>query len=230
MMKSVTWALALAVPLAACSSASGPTFNAYQINPQDGVPTYRVECHGLLQGQGVCTDKAKEICADQPVRPLEPVTPFGRSTDVRTLTFQCGPTPAKPAVAAAAPVAEPAPIVAPVVVKRLDLGGDANFDTDKATLTPAAKRKLDQLVADSRGIAFTHGEISGYTDSRASAVHNLALSQQRADSVAAYLRSRGLQCDGLTVRGFGKDNPVASNATATGRAMNRRVEIRLSQS
>ncbi|MFX7832934.1 OmpA family protein, partial [Acinetobacter baumannii] len=75
-----------------------------------------------------------------------------------------------------------------------------------------------------------HGEISGFTDSRASAAHNLALSQRRADSVAAYLREHGLQCDDLIVRGFGKDSPVASNATAAGRAMNRRVEIRLIQS
>ncbi|NMV38233.1 OmpA family protein [Ralstonia insidiosa] len=228
MKTSAIWVLTLAVPLAACSSASGPTFNAYQVNPQDGVPTYRVECHGLLQGQSVCTDKAREMCGDQPVRPLEPVTPFGRSTDVRTLTFQCGPAPAKP-VAATEPAPAPVPVATPVVVKRLDLGGDANFDTDQATLTPVAKRKLDQLVADSRGITFKHGEISGFTDSRASAAHNLALSQRRADSVAAYLRGQGLQCDDLIVRGFGKDSPVASNATAAGRAMNRRVEIRLIQ-
>ncbi|NWK46152.1 OmpA family protein [Ralstonia pickettii] len=229
MMKSALWALAFAVPLAACSSASGPTFNAYQINPQDGVATYRVECHGLLQGQGVCTDKAKEICADQVVRPIEPVTPFGRSTDVRTLTFQCGPAPARP-VTAQPPKTKPAPALVPAAVVKLDLSGDANFDTGKATLTAAAKRKLDQLVGDSRGIVFRHGDISGYTDSRASAAYNLALSQQRADSVAGYLRSQGLQCDDLTVRGFGKDNPAASNATAAGRAMNRRVEIRLSRS
>lgn len=229
MMKSVISALAFAVPLAACSSASGPTFNAYQINAQDGIATYRVECHGLLQGQGVCTDKAKQICVDQVVRPIEPVTPFGRSTDVRTLTFQCGPAPAKP-VTAVPPETRPAAVVVPAAVVKLDLNGDANFDTGKATLTAAAKRKLDQLLADSRGIAFSHGEVSGYTDSRASAAYNLALSQQRAESVAGYLRSRGLQCDDLTVRGFGKENPAASNATASGRAINRRVEIRLSRS
>jgi len=227
MMNPTWYTVALAAALAGCSTASGPTFKAYQVNPQDGQPTYRVECHGLLQGQEVCQKKAQEMCGNQAVRPIEPVTPYGKQeVDVRTLTFQCG----------AAPVAEkprtpqpPAVVVAPVAVKRLELGGDANFDTDKATLTPVAHQRLDKLVADAQGHSFKQVEVDGYTDARGSAAHNMDLSDRRANSVAEYLRAQGLQAGKWSVRGHGKADPVASNATSDGRARNRRVEIGLTE-
>jgi outer membrane protein OmpA-like peptidoglycan-associated protein len=229
-MKTLLFAILPMVVLAACSSASGPTFNAYQVNPQGGQPTYRVECHGLLEGQGVCQDKAREICGDQVVRPIEPVTPYGKEVDVRTLTFQCGAPLANPVEQPAAkPVAQPTPAVGPVTVKRLDLSGDANFETDKAVLTPVAKRKLDALLAETGGQSFRRVEVDGHTDARASVPHNLDLSDRRAQSVAEYLREHGLRSTVWDVRGHGKANPIDSNATAEGRARNRRVEVRLLQ-
>ncbi|WP_179403289.1 hypothetical protein [Burkholderia guangdongensis] len=133
MMKTAVLSpLALALVLAACTSASGPTFNAYQVNPQDGVPTYRVECHGLVESSRVCQDHAREICHDQIVRPIEERARLGHPDDARTLTFQCGALPAESSVDAA-------PVAASVELKHLDLAGDANFEFDRAELTPRAK-------------------------------------------------------------------------------------------
>ena len=69
-------------------------------------------------------------------------------------------------------------------------------------------------------------EVDGYTDSVGSAAHGLALSRKRASAVADLLRSELSGLD-ITVisKGYGEANPVASNATAAGRAKNRRVEI-----
>ena len=66
-------------------------------------------------------------------------------------------------------------------------------------------------------------EIQGYTDSTGSAEYNLHLSQKRAESVRSYLISKGVNPVGLTAKGFGKANPIATNATTEGRAQNRRV-------
>lgn len=212
--------VALTAVLAGCSSSSGPTFNAYQVNPKEGQATYRVECHGLLEGQDVCKKKADEICGDQGVRPVEPVTPYGKTNpDVRTLTFQCGAALVNPV--ALVPAAEP------MVVKRVDLAADANFETDRAELTVAARQKLDKLLAESRDMSFRRIDVDGYTDARASIEYNLDLSNRRAMAVAQYLRDRGLKVEVWAVRGHGKADPIDTNDTAEGRARNRRVEIKL---
>ena len=68
-------------------------------------------------------------------------------------------------------------------------------------------------------------EVAGHTDSSGSAQYNQELSERRANSVAAYLRSRKVQGDRLIVVGGGEAYPVASNDTPAGRQLNRRVEI-----
>ena len=67
--------------------------------------------------------------------------------------------------------------------------------------------------------------IVGHTDSVGSAESNLTLSEQRAESVSAYLNKRGIKSGRLSTRGYGERRPIASNETKTGRAANRRVEI-----
>jgi outer membrane protein OmpA-like peptidoglycan-associated protein len=69
-------------------------------------------------------------------------------------------------------------------------------------------------------------EIRGYTDSIGEEDYNIQLSQRRAESVMAYLISRGIDPVRLTAKGYGSANPVASNDTPQGRAKNRRVEFR----
>jgi outer membrane protein OmpA-like peptidoglycan-associated protein len=74
---------------------------------------------------------------------------------------------------------------------------------------------------------FANVEIQGHTDNRGDAERNRDLSNRRALSVRAYLISRGIAEGRLTARGFGPDRPIESNATARGRAANRRVEFHL---
>lgn len=67
--------------------------------------------------------------------------------------------------------------------------------------------------------------IEGHTDSTGTAVHNQALSEQRAVSVREYLVGKAVAAGRLSTVGFGQTNPVADNATELGRAQNRRVEL-----
>jgi outer membrane protein OmpA-like peptidoglycan-associated protein len=102
---------------------------------------------------------------------------------------------------------------------------DVLFDFGQYTLKPGAKEKLAKIS----GILISHPgltlEVDGHTDSVGSDAVNLKLSEQRADTVRSYLISQGVQPDTITAHGFGKDKPVATNDTAAGRQLNRRVEI-----
>lgn len=101
------------------------------------------------------------------------------------------------------------------------------FELGSARLTAASMRNLDRVVDSLKSQQDIAMEIVGNTDSSGSASYNLTLSQQRANSVRDYLISRGVPGDRLTAKGNGETNPVASNASASGRALNRRVELHL---
>jgi outer membrane protein OmpA-like peptidoglycan-associated protein len=103
--------------------------------------------------------------------------------------------------------------------------GDVLFDTGKAGLNPGASRNLDQLVQFLTEHADRHVEIDGYTDSVGTDSFNQDLSQRRADTVKAVLVSRGIDSERIVSRGYGKEFEVASNSEASGRQLNRRVEI-----
>ena len=102
------------------------------------------------------------------------------------------------------------------------------FATARYTLTTADKKKLDAL-ADTAGS--TRGyilEVTGGTDSVGGADYNYKLSQQRADAVANYLQTaHNIAPHRFYLVGIGKDQAVASNKTASGRAKNRRVQVRV---
>ncbi|HEV8038131.1 MAG TPA: OmpA family protein [Bryobacteraceae bacterium] len=102
---------------------------------------------------------------------------------------------------------------------------DVLFDFNKYTLRPAAREKLAKIS----GIILSHPglrlEVDGYTDSIGSDAYNLKLSDERAGTVQQYLVQQGLAQDNVAAKGFGKDDPVASNDTASGRQLNRRVEL-----
>ncbi len=216
--------------LAGCSTASGPTFNANQIQTATGAQVYRVECHGLFEGVAACVKQAQKICGDKPAYKLETMerlrSPSDDASDPRILTFQCG-APAQPEPAAAE-VPAPAPQPAPEMPRQIDLSGDANFATDSATLTHKAAGTLDEFVAAAQGVTLRQVAVAGYTDSTGSASHNRQLSQRGAESVMQYLKDHGLRSQNYTAQGFGAANPVAPNSTNAGRAKNRRVEIRVS--
>jgi OOP family OmpA-OmpF porin len=102
------------------------------------------------------------------------------------------------------------------------------FGFNKDNLTPKAKQALDQLAGN---IANTKGYIialEGGCDSVGSEEYNYGLSQRRADAVVQYLASKyNVPAHKIYVIGLGKDKPVESNKTASGRADNRRVDVRL---
>jgi len=101
-----------------------------------------------------------------------------------------------------------------------------HFEFNSATLTPAAQEALHQVVRALRSQPGTEVEIAGHTDSRGNDSYNLKLSQGRADSVRAFLIRNGVDAGRLSANGYGEQQPVASNETESGRAQNRRVEMR----
>lgn len=129
-MNKLVLELALSVMvLAACSTASGPTYSASELQPRDGVPTFQVGCHGFLSGPQTCMKAARKICDDQPVRVIDSARAVRDNSDPATLIFHCGAVPA-PVAQTAAPKEQSAP--APV--ERVRLAGDALFATGLATL------------------------------------------------------------------------------------------------
>jgi len=108
----------------------------------------------------------------------------------------------------------------------ITLSGQVLFVTGKSELLPAARDQLDQVATALKDQgSLKPMVVEGYTDSVGSDATNLKLSKDRAESVRAYLVSKGVPSDKISSVGKGKANPVASNDTPEGRANNRRVEI-----
>lgn len=99
------------------------------------------------------------------------------------------------------------------------------FDTGRATLQPGAEPLLAEVLALLKGDPKLRLSIEGHTDNVGDAKANLALSQQRAQAVVAYLVQRGVAAGRLRAVGQGSQVPVADNRTEAGRAKNRRVEL-----
>jgi len=102
---------------------------------------------------------------------------------------------------------------------------DVLFDFGKYTLKPDARERLARVSGILLAYPDLRLEIDGYTDSIGSEQFNLTLSDKRASTVRDYLVTSGVPLDTVAARGMGKSNPIASNDTAAGRKMNRRVEI-----
>jgi outer membrane protein OmpA-like peptidoglycan-associated protein len=108
--------------------------------------------------------------------------------------------------------------------KTLILEG-VNFETGKSALTPESETILNGVAESLVANDTIRVQVTGHTDNTGSLAVNRRLSRARADAVRAYLISKGVAEDRLTARGFGPDQPIASNKTAEGRAQNRRVEL-----
>ena len=109
----------------------------------------------------------------------------------------------------------------------LNMPSGITFDFDKSNLKPEFYPVLDNVARTLQEYNQTVVEVAGHTDSVGSDAYNQKLSEQRANAVASYLQSRGLNRERFIVVGAGESRPVASNDTEAGRAQNRRVEITL---
>lgn len=109
----------------------------------------------------------------------------------------------------------------------LVMPGDITFPTAGSDLKSDFYDVLNSVALVLEEFDKTIIAVTGHTDSRGSDAYNQKLSEQRAQSVAAYLQSRKVQPARFEVIGFGERNPVADNATAVGRSLNRRVELTL---
>jgi outer membrane protein OmpA-like peptidoglycan-associated protein len=102
---------------------------------------------------------------------------------------------------------------------------DVLFDTGKYTLKPNTQISLAKVSGILQAYPGLKLQVEGYTDSVGSDEYNQKLSENRADAVRDFLVSQGVQPDNITATGYGKTKPVADNATASGRAQNRRVNL-----
>ena len=100
-----------------------------------------------------------------------------------------------------------------------------HFDSDSAKLRPDSTPALEAVLGLINNHPGSRWIISGHTDNQGNTVHNQVLSQNRAAAVIAWLKAHGVSPSRLAPEGFGATRPVADNATANGRTLNRRVEI-----
>ncbi|WP_029209532.1 OmpA family protein [Aquimarina agarilytica] len=99
------------------------------------------------------------------------------------------------------------------------------FDTSKSNINAKSEQTLQRLQKILADYADTNISISGHTDSSGAEAYNLQLSKNRAESVAAYLKTHGLDPLRFSVQWYGETKPKYDNSTAEGRSKNRRVEL-----
>ncbi|MEZ8616762.1 OmpA family protein [Vibrio splendidus] len=149
--------------------------------------------------------------------------------------FGTGNTTASAAAAVAVtqapsePITEPAVVVeekmAVVVTKaQTESYSQEMFATNSTELSTDGKIALMPLVEVLKAHPQSSVAVVGHTDSTGAAEYNLMISKKRAAAVAAYIEEQGIEADRITASGEGEENPIASNATAEGRAQNRRVD------
>ena len=174
-------------------------------------------------GDGVTDDT--DACADTPAgeqvdaKGCGPSQRDGDGDGVKDAADRCPSTPAGVEVDG-----EGCQVLFQPTKKTLILEG-VNFETGKATLTPESETILNGVAESLVANDSIRVQVTGHTDNTGSLALNRRLSRGRADAVRTYLISKGVAEDRLTARGFGPDQPVASNKTADGRAQNRRVEL-----
>lgn len=202
--------VAIAVVVAGCSAASGPTFNAYSIDTGDGARTYRVECGGIFESAATCTKIAERICGKKSVQPIQKIDRLRSADDSttapRALIFKCE-----------APTVEAAPVSNVQEAPRIEeftLQTDALFPFDRSSLDsmlPAGKAELDKAIERINSYKeATEITIIGHTDRIGPATVNQALSFARADTVRAYLVAHGVDSSFIIhTQGVGSSQPIS---------------------
>ena len=138
----------------------------------------------------------------------------GCQCDKEILSKAACTAPAPKAAPAPAPAPKAAPAPAPMAAapakEKVTLSADTLFDFDKATLKPAGKQKLDELVSRLAGVDLEVINSTGYTDRLGKEAYNLKLSQRRADAVKAYLVQKGVNANVIKTAGKGEADPVVN--------------------
>jgi outer membrane protein OmpA-like peptidoglycan-associated protein len=101
------------------------------------------------------------------------------------------------------------------------------FDFDKAELLPRSIPELKTLLGYLKDNPSIKAELQGHTDSQGTDEYNLKLSTARAKAVETWLVNNGIKAERLVSKGYGESQPVASNDTETGRALNRRMVMKI---
>ena len=104
---------------------------------------------------------------------------------------------------------------------------NALFAFDKFDINPKAASILDDIAAWMKQNPDLKLELAGHTDSKGSDAYNQTLSEKRAKAVRDFLVQRGVSANSLSYKGYGESEPIATNDTAEGRQLNRRVELRI---
>ncbi|MES1945863.1 outer membrane protein A precursor [Salinisphaera sp. C84B14] len=108
---------------------------------------------------------------------------------------------------------------------KIGVASDASFAVDSATLSGNAQSTFNKIAETLKNYDKTAIHVVGHTDSTGSDEYNMKLSQQRAQAVAQFLTSRGVDSQRVLTWGRGETQPIATNDTEAGRAENRRVDI-----
>ncbi|CAA0120853.1 Outer membrane porin F [BD1-7 clade bacterium] len=103
------------------------------------------------------------------------------------------------------------------------------FESGSSTLKPSSYEELDEIAAALNLYPNVKLAVAAHSDASGAADANLNLSQKRAESVVAYLQGKGVESERMEAKGFGEEQPIASNDNAEGRAKNRRVEFTVEQ-
>ena len=104
-----------------------------------------------------------------------------------------------------------------------------NFATGSATILPESEEQLNNIAAILQAYPNVNVKVGGYTDNTGDRAANRTLSQQRADAVRQALVAKSIDAKRLVAEGYGPDHPVGDNATEDGRAMNRRIALRVTK-
>ena len=107
------------------------------------------------------------------------------------------------------------------------LPSSGTFNVGRSDISPQAVSTLGEIGLTLKKYNRSLVDVLGHTDSTGTEAGNRALSEKRAQAVAAMLRSRGVSAARIATRGYGASQPIGDNSTDTGRALNRRVEIKI---
>lgn len=182
----------------------------------DAVAGIGAGLHYAFGGSTAAATPAKPASAPAPAPAPAATSDDNDGDGVRNSADACPDTPAGAKVDARGCVD-----VAKVVLKGV------SFAVASATLRPEATPTLGSVAAALIANPGLRIEVQGHSDAQGDPARNMTLSERRAQAVKSFLVKEGIAADRISVKGFGQTQPVASNATAAGRADNRRVEFRI---